>query len=94
MPTTTIRLDDALKARLAAAAERAGKTTHGYILDTLAETVARDEQDAALHRLAEERWAGILATGETVPWDEAKTWIEARTHGDAPARPAPRKPHR
>jgi hypothetical protein len=32
MTTTTIRLEDALKARIAAAAGLAGKTTHAFIL--------------------------------------------------------------
>lgn len=92
MGTTTIRLEDDLKARVAAAAARAGKTTHAFILDALAETVAQAEHDAALDALAEERWATLLATGETIGWDDATTWLEARSHGEHPIRPAPRRP--
>lgn len=94
MATTTIRIDDALKARIAAAAERAGKTAHAFILDAIAETVAQDEEDAAFHRAADERWANVLATGQTVPWDDAKAWVEARSRDEHPRRPAPRKPGR
>jgi predicted transcriptional regulator len=86
--TTTIRIDDALKARVAAAAQRTGKTPHGFILDAIAETV---EQDDAFHRLADERWAEILANGETVPLDAAKAWLEARSRGEHPPRPVARK---
>ena len=89
MPTTTIRLEDAMKARVAAAAERAGKTAHAFILDAIAQTVERDELDAAFHRSADERWAKILATQETVPWDAAKVWLDARASGEKPDRPGP-----
>jgi predicted transcriptional regulator len=94
MPTTTIRIEDDLKARIAAAAERAGKTAHAFILDAIAQTVEQDEQDLAFHRLADERWANLLATGKTVAWDDAKSWLEARSRGQHARRPAPRKPTR
>jgi len=92
MATTTIRLDEALKARLAAAAEREGKTAHGFILDALAETLDRVEQEDAFQRLAEARWAGLLATGESVSWAATKTWLEARAGGEALPRPLARNP--
>ncbi|HME24100.1 MAG TPA: ribbon-helix-helix protein, CopG family [Acetobacteraceae bacterium] len=94
MPTTTIRIDDALKARVAAAAERAGKTAHAFILDAIAQTVEQAELEDAFHRVADERWAKILATGKTVPWDDAIAWIEARARGERPRKPVARKPRR
>ena len=94
MTTTTIRIADDLKARVAAAAERAGKTAHAFILDAIAQTVEQVELDEAFHRVAEERWAKVLATGKTVPWDDAKSWIEARSRGERPRKPMARKPGR
>jgi predicted transcriptional regulator len=94
MTTTTIRIDDNLKARVAAAAERAGKTAHAFILDAIAQTVEQVELDEAFHRVADERWANILATGKTVPWDDAKIWIEARSRGERSRKPVARKPRR
>jgi len=91
MATTTIRVDDDLKARIAAAAERAGTTAHAFMLGAIARTVAQDEADAAFDRIADERWTKLLATGETVSWDDAKAWIEARSRGERRRRPAPRK---
>lgn len=91
MSTTTIRLDDDLRARVAAAAERAGKTSHAFILDAIAQTVEQAELDDEFHRIADERWAGILATSKTVPWEEAKEYLEARSRGEHPRRPAARK---
>jgi predicted transcriptional regulator len=94
MATTTIRIADDLKARIAAAAERAGKTTHAFILDAIAQTVEQVEQDEAFHRVADERWARILARGKTVPWEDAKAWLEARSHGKHARKPVARKPGR
>ena len=92
MSTTTIRLEDDLKARVAAAAEREDKTAHAFILDAIAQTVEQAELDAEFHRLADQRWANILATGKTVPWDAAKAWLEARSRGERPRKPVGRKP--
>jgi predicted transcriptional regulator len=89
--TTTIRIDEELKTRVTAAAERTGKTAHAFILDAIAQTVEQVEQDDELHRVADERWAKVLAKGKTVPWDEAKAYLAARARGDRPARPAARK---
>jgi predicted transcriptional regulator len=94
MGTTTIRIDDDLKRRVAAAAERTGKTTHAFILDALSETVEHVELDDAFHALADERWANILATGQTVSWDAAKAWLESRSRGENPLTPVARKPER
>ena len=94
MPTTTIRIEDDLKARVAAAAERAGKTAHAFILDAIARTVEQAEVDEAFHRVADARWAKMLATGKTVPWDAAKAWLEARSRGEHPRKPVARRPRR
>jgi predicted transcriptional regulator len=92
MPTTTVRINDDLKARVAAAAERAGKTAHAFILDAIAQNVEQVEQDEAFHRAADERWAKLLESGQTVAWDDARTWLEARSRGEHPRRPVARKP--
>jgi predicted transcriptional regulator len=90
MSTTTIRIEDDLKARIAAAAKRAGKTAHAFILDAIVQTVEQAELDEAFHRIADERWAKVLATGKTVPWDDAKSWLEARSRGERQGKPRPR----
>ena len=63
MSTTTIRIEDDLKARVAAAAMQAGKTAHAFILDAIAQTVEQAELDNAFHAVADARWAQIRATG-------------------------------
>ena len=91
MATTTIRIETDLKARIAAVATQAGKTPHAFIVEAIAQTVAQAEQDEAFQSLAEERWAKVLTSGKTVPWDEAKDWLEARTRGETPPRPVARE---
>lgn len=94
MSTTTIRIEDELKARLAAAAERAGKTAHAFILEAIEQTVELSEQDEAFHRLADDRWATLLDSGESVPWAEARAYLEARARGEKPCRPIARTTRR
>ena len=92
MSTTTIRLEDDLKARIATVAERAGKTAHAFIVEAISQTVEQAEIDAAFHRDADARWAKLLSTGKTVPWDETKTYLQARARGERPHRkPVARK---
>lgn len=80
MATTTIRIDDELKMRVAVAAQIAGKTTHAFVLDAISETVEQVERDTQFHAIAQRRWANIVATGKTVPWDAARKtiWLPGR----------------
>ena len=91
MSTTTIRLEADLKARVAAAAERAGTTTHAFILEAIAQTVEQAESKDAFRQLAEARWSKVLATGRTVAWSDGKAYLEARARSQRPRRPAARK---
>ena len=92
MPTTSIRIEDSLKARLATAAARAGKTPHAFILDAITQSVDQSETDAAFHQIADDRWAAFLASGKTIAWDDAKAWLLARSRGQRPPKPTPRTP--
>jgi predicted transcriptional regulator len=94
MSTTTIRIEDELKARVAAAAERAGKTAHAFIVEAIAQTVEQAELDDEFHQVADARWAKVLATGKTVPWDEARAYLAARASGERTRKPAARGPGR
>lgn len=91
MSTTTIRIEDEMKVRVAAAAERAGKTAHAFILDAIAQTVEQAELEDAFRRVADERWAKLLATGKSVPWQRVKAYLEARANGRPARKPTARK---
>ena len=89
--TTTVRIEDQLRARIASAAERSGKTAHAFILDAIAQTVEQVELDDDFHRVAQDRWVKLLAAGKTVPWDDAKAYLQARAAGASPRKPMGRK---
>jgi predicted transcriptional regulator len=90
MSTTTIRLPEDLKARIARAAKRAGSTAHSFILEAIAEKTELEERRGEFQDTAEQRYAGILASGKTVPWSEMRRYLERRLTGNKLARPKPR----
>lgn len=91
MSTTTIRIEDDLKSRVATAAAQAGKTAHAFILDAIAQTLAQAELDNDFHALADKRWANIFATGKTVTLEDASADLTARSHGQSAKKPTARK---
>jgi predicted transcriptional regulator len=86
--TTTIRIEDELKARVATAAQLAGKTSHAFILDAISQTVEQVEQDNTFNAVADQRWAAIQAGGKTVAWDDAKAYLAARANGKPTRKPS------
>lgn len=91
MSTTTIRLPDELKARVSAAAQQAGTTSHAFILEAIAEKAEQAERRADFDAVAEARYADIVATGKTIPWSEMRAYLEARLAGKATKSPVARK---
>jgi len=91
MSTATIRIDDDLKARVATAAERAGTTPHAFIIDAIAQTVEQAELEEEFHRIGDQRWTKLLQSGKTVPWDEAKSYLEAKSKGEQAGKPTARR---
>jgi predicted transcriptional regulator len=91
MSTTTIRIDDELKERIAAAAQRAGKTAHSFMVEAIAQVTEDAERNDEFHQIAGQRWAKFLATGEAIPWGEARGYLEARARGEKLRRPRSRK---
>lgn len=91
MSTTTIRLPEDLKSRIADAAERAGTTAHSFILEAISEKVNQDERRSEFHELAEQRYANIVANGKTIPWDQMRSYLEDRVAGKKVTRPTAKK---
>jgi predicted transcriptional regulator len=91
MSTTTIRLPQDLKERVARAARRAGSTAHSFILEAIAEKAEQEERQGEFQDTAEQRYAGILASGKTAPWGEMRRYLERRLTGKKTSRPKPGK---
>ncbi len=91
MSTTTIRLPEELKARIAVVAKRAGTTPHNFILEAIAEKADLAERRADFDAVAEQRYAGIVASGKTIPWADMRGYLEQRIAGKPARRPVARK---
>jgi predicted transcriptional regulator len=89
--TTSIRLPDDLKARIADAAKQVGTTTHSFILAAIAEKAEQVELRADMEGVAAKRYADIVASGETIGWDDMRAYLKARIAGKAVKAPLPRK---
>src|SRR5690606_30854536 len=89
--TTTIRLPDELKSRVADVARRTGTTPHGFILEAIAEKAERTELRAEFDAEAERRYASIVESGRTIPWRDMRDHLEARAAGKPAKRPAARR---
>ncbi len=87
MSTSTIRIPEDLNARVAAAAERAGTTAHGFILEAIAEKAEHAERRADFHAAADQRYANLVASGKTIPWERMRSYLENRIAGKTSARP-------
>ena len=90
MSTTTIRLPPELKARVGRAAQIAGTTAHSFILAAIAEKAGQAELQEEFRKTAEQRYAGIVASGKTVPWKEMRRYLERRARGSRISRPKSR----
>jgi predicted transcriptional regulator len=91
MSTTTIRLPAELRARVAAAAARAGTTPHSFIVQAIAEKAETVERRSDFVAEAEARYAAIVASGKTIPWREMRVYLEKHSADGRPRRPKARK---
>ncbi len=79
----TIRIDQALQARLEAAAEASGETFEQYVRHAL-EAFAESGPDwDEVDRICDE----TLAKGDGIPFEELRPWLQGWGKPDGPPRP-------
>jgi predicted transcriptional regulator len=91
MSTTTIRLSDDLKSRIAKTVKHKGTTTHSFILEAIAEKIDQEEQRIDFENAAETRFAKVAATGKSIPWQNMREYLQGRISGIKVKRPLARK---
>jgi len=91
MSTTSIRLPEALKARVAKAAKRAGITQHAFILEAIAEKTGQTERRTEFHKTADARLSAISTDGQTIAWDDMRRYLLDRLEQRPAPAPAPRR---
>lgn len=89
--TTTICLPDEWKARIDAMPERSGKSLDSLRLEAIMEKVLQEGQQSDFDAEADEPFAGILAPGQSIAWDDLRAYLEDRIAGKSATRPAARK---
>lgn len=91
MSTTTIRIPEKLKVRVARAAGRAGTTAHNFILEAIAEKADEQERREDFHAEADRRYANLVASGKTISWSAMRDYLEKKLEGKPAKRPTPQK---
>ena len=89
MPRTTIgvKIDEETRERLKALAAAMDRSPHWVVKEALAEYLARGEARERERREDEARWEHYVMTGEAVPHDRVRTWLEALAAGEDAACP-------
>lgn len=87
MPTTTVRVPDELRARIARAAKHAGTTPHALMLEALEARVELEEARAAMVAEAVERDGEWTRTRRGYAWGDVREYVSARAEGQKVPRP-------
>ena len=91
MPTTSLKLPDALKEKVSKLAPRAAQTPHAYMIEAIAEKVVRDERRREFLGAADESEAHFKRTGIAYTYEAAARYIRAIATGKPARRPKPIK---
>lgn len=89
MNTTSLKLPDELKCRLAVVAEQAQKSAHAFMVEAIAERVDDAEAHAAFVASALDSLAEVNAGGATFDGDEVHAWLRAKVRGEHAPAPKP-----
>lgn len=87
MTTTTIRISDTLRSRVAAAAKDAGKTAHAYIVDAIDQQTQQDQRRREFITEAERRLARMRSTGKGILAADMHDYAMALARGEDPKPP-------
>ena len=90
MSTTTIRLPEALKARVERLAATNGGTVHAFMIDAISEATHRMELRQAFEAEAEQRVQSMQQSGEYLSLDDLRAYASTLARGEQAPKPAPR----
>ena len=87
MPTTSLKLSEALKRKIATITREVARTPHAYMVEAIAEKVARDERRSEFVASAEKAEKELRRTGAAYPHEDVWRYIRARAAGKKVRRP-------
>jgi predicted transcriptional regulator len=91
MSTTTLRLPDELRTRLARLAEKSGKSPHSLMLEAIAQKVDEEELRASFHAEADGRFTEMMESGVGIPWHDMRAYLRTRAGGKSARAPKARR---
>lgn len=89
MSTTTLRLPDELRKRIAKLAAKSGQTAHSVMLEAIAQKVEEEELRATFYNEADTRFAEMMETGAGIPWHDMREYLKIRANGKKARAPKP-----
>jgi predicted transcriptional regulator len=89
--TTSLKIPDELKEKVADLARGVAQTPHAYMVDAIAERVARDEKRQQLLGDARRSRGELDRTGMAYRFDDYARYLRAKVAGGNPRRPKPVK---
>jgi predicted transcriptional regulator len=78
MSTTTLRIEESLRERIARLANGLNQTPHSFMVEALAQKVDEAEWRLGVQREAQQRDAALQAGEPGVEWHEMKTYLRSR----------------
>lgn len=87
--TTTLKLPEKLKARIARLAKQTGQSAHSLMLQALEREVSREEKMRDFVRDALASKADVEAGGAVYRAEDVHAWLERLAKGEKPPRPSP-----
>jgi predicted transcriptional regulator len=87
--TTTLKLPDKLKARIARIAAQSGRSAHSVMIEALEREVTRAERVRDFVREAMASDAAVEAGAAVYRAEDVHAWLERLARGARPARPRP-----
>ena len=84
MSTTTLRIDQSLRARITRLAGALNQTPHNFMVEALAQKADETEWRLAVQTEAHQRDVALQAGEPGVEWHEMKTYLRARLAVRAP----------
>ena len=87
--TTTLKLPEKLKARIARLAKQKGQSSHGLMVQAIEREIAREEKMRDFVKAALASDAAAEAGGAVYRAEDVHAWMERLAKGEKPPRPTP-----
>ncbi len=87
--TTTLKLPEKLKARIAKLAKQTGQSSHALMLQAIDRGIAREEKMRDFVKAALASDAAAEAGGAVYRAEDVHAWMERLAKGEKPPRPSP-----